>query len=77
MSRSRAIFRFIVCGGLLFIFGAPHLIHLAVIKTIPWSVPIIVIPVYAFLSYAAFRVFWPDIFPKREGPSTGRELKRN
>ena len=76
MSRSRAIVSFITCGGLLFILGAPYLIHLAMIKTIPWSVPIIVIPIYAFLSYAAFRVFWPHIFPKREEPSTGQELNR-
>jgi hypothetical protein len=76
MSRRRAIFTFITCGGLL-ILSAPHVIHLAVIKTIPWSVPIIVVPIYAFLSYAAFRVCWPHIVQKREEPSTGQELKRD
>jgi hypothetical protein len=77
MSRPRAIVSFIVSGGLLLILGAPHLIHLAVIKTIPWSVPIIVIPMYAFLSYAAFRIFWPHIVQRHEEPSTGKDTKRN
>jgi len=76
MSRLRAIFGFVTCGGLL-ILAAPHLIHLATIKTVPWSVPIIVIPIYAFLSYGAFRVFWPHIVQKRQAPSTGHELKRD
>jgi hypothetical protein len=70
MSRRRAILSFITCGGLL-ILASPQVIHLAIIKTIPWSVLIIVVPIYAFLSYAAFRVFWPHIAQKREAPSTG------
>ena len=73
MSRLRAILGFIFCGGLL-ILAAPHVIHMALIQIIPWSVPIIVVPIYAFLSYAAFRVFWPHIFPKRQEPA-GQEIR--
>ena len=36
----------------------------AVIKHIPWSTPTIVIPFYAVLSYAAFKVFWRHIIRK-------------
>jgi hypothetical protein len=63
MKRLRATFRFIISGGLL-IFLAPYLIHEAVVKQLPWSVPTIVIPIYAVLSYGAFKVFWPHIVGK-------------
>jgi hypothetical protein len=63
MNRLHATYRFIISGGLL-IFVSPYLIHEAVIKRLPWSVPMIVIPMYAVLSYGAFKVFWPRIMGK-------------
>jgi hypothetical protein len=56
MNRLRATFSFVISGGLLVLL-APYLIHEAVIKHLPWSVPTIVIPMYAVLSYSAFKVF--------------------
>ena len=63
MNRLRATLSFIFSGGLL-IFLAPYFIREAVNKHLPWSVPIFVIPIYAVLSYAAFRLFWPRIIGK-------------
>jgi hypothetical protein len=63
MNRARAVFGFIVFGGLL-IFLSPYFIYEAVVKHLPWSVPIIVIPIYAVLSYGAFKLFWPHIIGK-------------
>jgi hypothetical protein len=63
MNRLRATFGFIIFGGLL-IFLSPYLIHEAVIKDLPWSVPMIAIPIYAVLSYGAFKRFWPHIIGK-------------
>ena len=59
-TRFRALFSFISSGGLLILL-APYLIHEAAIKNLPWSVPIIVIPVYAVLSYGAYKLFWSRI----------------
>jgi hypothetical protein len=67
MSRLQAMFGFIFAGGLL-IFLSPYLIHEAAIKHLPWSVPIIVIPIYAVLSYGAFKRFWPRIIGKGGTP---------
>jgi hypothetical protein len=63
MNRPRAAFAFIISGGLL-IFLSPYLIHEAMVKHLPWTVPIIAIPIYAVLSYGAYRRFWPYIFGK-------------
>lgn len=65
MNRARAVFGFISGGGLL-IFLSPYLIHEAAVKHIPWPVPIIVIPISAVLSYAAFKLFWPRIIGKTQ-----------
>jgi hypothetical protein len=56
MNRARAVFGFISFGGLL-IFLSPYVIYEAAVKRLPWSVPIIVIPIYAVLSYGAFKLF--------------------
>jgi hypothetical protein len=63
MNRARAVFGFISFGGLL-IFLSPYVIYEAAVKRLPWSVPIIVIPIYAVLSYGAFKLFWPHIVRK-------------
>ena len=68
MNRARAALGFIFCGGLL-IFLSPYFIYEAAVKHLPWSIPIIVIPIYAVLSYGAFKVFWPHIIGK---PRTDR-----
>jgi hypothetical protein len=60
MNRLRATFGFIFSGGLL-IFLSPYLIYEAAIKNPPWSVPMIVIPIYAGLSYGTFKLFSPHI----------------
>jgi hypothetical protein len=60
VSRLRAIFAFIFSGGLI-IFASPYFIHQAVVKRVPCFVPLIVIPLYALLSYGAFKVYWPRI----------------
>jgi hypothetical protein len=74
MNRARAVFGFIAFGGLL-IFASPHVIHEAVVKHLPWSVPIIVIPIYAVLSYGAFKLFWPYIVGKTRAGS-GKDLQK-
>jgi hypothetical protein len=71
MKRLRAMFAFISCGGLL-IFLSPYLIHEAVIKHLSWSVPMIVIPMYALLSYGAFKLFRPHIIG-RTGTTTFKQ----
>jgi len=63
MNRARAVFCFISFGGLL-IFLSPYVTHEAMVKHLPWSVPIIVIPLYAMLSYSAFKSYWPHIIGK-------------
>jgi hypothetical protein len=75
MTRYRAIVGFIISGGLLIVLS-PYLIDMAITKTVPWSVPIIVIPLYAVLSYGAFRRFWPYIVQKRQASPPERELKK-
>jgi len=60
MNRVRALFFFIVSGGLL-IFVAPYLIYEAATKRLPWAVTVIAIPIYALLSYGAFKLYWPRI----------------
>jgi hypothetical protein len=67
MKRVRAMFSFIVGGGLL-IFLAPYLIYEAATKRLPWAVSVIAIPIYALLSYGAFKVHWRRIV-SREGKS--------
>ena len=62
-NESSARHGFIFSGGLL-IFLSPYLIHEAAIKNLPWSLPIIAIPIYAGLSYGAFKLFWPHIIGK-------------
>jgi hypothetical protein len=59
-TRFRALFSFISGGGLLILL-APYLIHEAATKHLPWSVPIIVIPISAVLSYGAYKLFWSHI----------------
>src|SRR5882724_1070310 len=70
MTRYRAIVGFIISGGLL-IVPSPYVIDMAITETVPWSVPIIVIPLYAVLSYGAFRMFWPFIVQKPAGIASG------
>jgi len=60
MSRARAILAFVFSGGLL-VFLSPYLIYEALIKKLPWPVPVIAIPIYALLSYGALRRFWPHV----------------
>jgi hypothetical protein len=64
------VLAFIVTGGLL-IFLSPYLIYKAAIKDLPWTVPMIVIPIYAVLSYGAFKTFWPHIIGR--GGTTTQE----
>ena len=72
MNRLRAIFSFVSGGGLL-IFASPHVIHEAAKKNIPWSVAIIVIPMYALLSYGGFKLFCPHIIG-RAGTTAQKDL---
>ena len=60
MHRFRAALAFVFSGGLL-IFASPYVIREAYNKRLPWSVPLIAVPIYALLSYGAFKVFWPRI----------------
>ena len=60
MNRVPTMLGFIFSGGLL-IFLSPYLIYEAAAKRLPWSLPIIAIPIYALLSYGAFKVYWPRI----------------
>jgi hypothetical protein len=77
MKRVRTIFAFVSGGGLL-IFLSPYVIHEAAIKHIPWSVPIIVIPMYAVLSYGGFKLFWPHIIGRAGTASQQKDPnKRN
>jgi len=69
MNRLRASLAFVFSGGLL-IFLSPYLVYKAVIKDLPWVVPMIVIPIYAVLSYGAFKAFWPHIIGKSKQPTT-------
>jgi|HubBroStandDraft_6_1064221.scaffolds.fasta_scaffold800203_2 hypothetical protein len=71
MNRPRAVLAFIFAGGLL-IFLSPYFIYEAVIKHLPWTVPMIVIPLYAVLSYGAFKTFWPHIIG-RAGTTTQKK----
>lgn len=78
MNRPLAVLAFIVSGGLL-IFLSPYFIHEAVVKHLPWTVPTIVIPIYAVLSYTAFKRFWPHIIGKGETTTAEKDAphKRN
>jgi hypothetical protein len=76
ISRLRAIFAFVFGGGLL-IFLSPYIIHEAAIKHIPWSVPIIVIPMYAVLSYGGFKQYWPHIIGRTGTTSQKDPNKRD
>lgn len=60
MNRVRSVRNFVYGGGLL-IFLSPYLIYEAAVKRLAWWVPIIVIPIYALLSYAAFKLYWRRI----------------
>jgi hypothetical protein len=60
MNRARAMLGFVFGGGLL-IFATPYLIYQAATKHLSRTVVILVIPIYCFLSYAAFKTFWPRI----------------
>jgi len=71
MNRLRAMFACVFSGGLL-IFLSQYLIYEAVIKHLPWLVPTIVIPIYAVLSYGAFKNFWPPIIG-RTGTTSQQE----
>ena len=78
MNRIRAMFAFIAGGGLL-IFLAPYFIYESATKRLPWAVTVIVIPMYALLSYGAFKLFWPRIVSRAgksaHGGSTPGEQK--
>jgi len=41
--------------------SVPWLVYLAATKQIPWSIPPICTPIYMFLFYGAYKVFWPRI----------------
>jgi len=75
MNRFRALLSFVFSGGLL-IFLSPYLIHRAATKHLPWSFPIVVIPIYAVLSYGAFKVFWPHIV-RGAGPTSQQKNDLN
>lgn len=49
-----AIARFVFGGGLLILL-APYVVYMAATKVLPWSVAIIAVPAYAFLSYGAYQ----------------------
>jgi len=70
MNRARAMFSFIISGGLL-IFLAPYLVYEATTKQLPWSVAVIAIPFYALLSYGAFKLYWQRIFKRAEKSADG------
>jgi hypothetical protein len=70
MNRLRAALAFAFTGGML-IFLSPYLVYKAAIKDLPWAVPMIVIPIYATLSYGAFKTFWPHIIRKSGTGHTG------
>jgi len=63
-SRIRATFSFVASGGLLILL-APYLIHEAITRNIPWPVTVVAIPIYALLSYGAFKLYWPRIVSRR------------
>jgi hypothetical protein len=75
MNRLRASLAFVFTGGLL-IFLCPYFIYEAVMKRLPWTVPMIVIPIYAVLSYGAFKAFWPHIIGK-PGTTTREKDEHN
>ncbi len=75
MNRLRASLAFVFTGGLL-IFLSPYFIYEAVVKHLPWAVPMIVIPIYAVLSYGAFKTFWPHIIG-RSGTATQEKDEPN
>ena len=60
MNRFRAILGFVFGGGLL-IFLAPYVVYKTFTDHLPWYLPVIVISMYALLSYSAFKVYWPRI----------------
>jgi hypothetical protein len=72
MNRLRASLAFVFTGGLL-IFLSPYFIYQAVVKRLPWTVPIIVIPIYVVLSYGAFKTFWPHIIVKPGTPTLEKD----
>jgi hypothetical protein len=78
MNRLRASLAFVFTGGLL-IFLSPYFIYEAAMKRLPWIVPVIVIPIYAVLSYGAFKAFWPHIIgkPGTTTPQKDEHNKRN
>lgn len=73
MRRAGAIFIFIGSGGLL-IFLSPYLTYEAAVKREPWFFPVIVIPIYAFLSYGAFKLYWPRIVGPDETSARPRTM---
>jgi hypothetical protein len=73
MHRLRATLAFVFFGGLL-IFNSPYVIREAYNKHLPWSVPLIVIPLYALLSYGAFKRFWPHIIGARKAAQQNKNL---
>jgi drug/metabolite transporter (DMT)-like permease len=75
INRLRAIFSFVSGGGLL-IFASPYVIHEAAKKNVPWPVAIIVIPMYALLSYGGFKLFWPHIIG-RNGTTSQKDLNKH
>ena len=72
-TRFRALFFFISSGGSLLLL-APSLIHEAAIKGVPWFIPIIVIPLYAIISYGAYKRFWPGIAGRVVAPPQGDDI---
>jgi hypothetical protein len=70
--RPLPVLAFIFAGGLL-IFLSPYPVYEAVIKHLPWTVPMIVIPIYAVLSYGAFKTFWPHIIGRPGTNSQGKD----
>ena len=76
MNRLRPILRFVFSGGLL-IFLTPYLVYRAATNRLPWLVAIIAIPLYAMLSYGAFKLFWPRIISKSPIPPKPTAAKVN
>jgi hypothetical protein len=67
----RAIIGFFFAGGLL-IFNSPYLVYQAATKHLPWFIPMIVIPIYAVLSYGAYTLLWPRIIGRSITPTPSR-----
>ena len=76
MTRSIATLSLIL-GGIMWLGSIPWLIYLAASREIPWSVPAICVPIYAFLLYAAWKTYWPRVRSAgAKQPDVGRQTRQ-